>query len=197
MYQYSYCTPLKTIRNYCINKVIEHLGIDPSETYRANREERSGAGIPISSVTKRSGFRLNRLFLISRRISKSELAQFGGLHRANGFGGATIQVAPKPFRLDLVGLISRRISTDGSFKGCGGGATPLRREPQGQGREAAQPLAAKSPERERGATLWSLLQNYSCATFGKVAKRGAQLALSRIGGDEGWTDGYSTTTRRS
>lgn len=36
----------------------------------------------------------------------------------------------------------------------------------------------RGSERERGATLWSLLHNYSCATFGKVAKRGAQLALS-------------------
>ena len=41
LYQYSYCTPLKAIRNYCINKVIEHLGIDLSETYRAHREEGS------------------------------------------------------------------------------------------------------------------------------------------------------------
>lgn len=32
---------LIAIRNYCINKVIEHLGIDLSEAYRANREEGS------------------------------------------------------------------------------------------------------------------------------------------------------------
>lgn len=41
LYQYSYFTPLKAIRNSFINKVILHLGIDLSEAYRAHREEGS------------------------------------------------------------------------------------------------------------------------------------------------------------
>lgn len=71
-------------------------------------------------------------------------------------------------------LISRRISSDRVPRGsiCGNRSGHVA-DSHGSRRERL-----RGSERERGAMLWSLLHNYSCATFGKVAQRGAQLALS-------------------
>ena len=50
MYQYSYFTPLKAIRNSFINKVILHLGIDLSEAYRAQPARISGTVTTVASL---------------------------------------------------------------------------------------------------------------------------------------------------